>query len=222
MTVDVEFVHSDAYLGVYKYHVDAHNTELIQEVGGGYTGAIQTTVNRTYEIYVQMYPSSSSGYAIFNISSSVVSYSSGSSSSSSNGGSSSSGGSTTYSSGTNETSDGGISGGAVAAIVISLIICLIIAGLIGSYVIYVRYYKDKNINNTSNRSPETRGQMSRNNENAYYIRKPEVAHQSSYQGPKQGGANSNFKSGTMNGIMQNNGARSNNYRVNQQETATRM
>ena len=72
ITVDVEYVSSSAYLGVYKYTLSSNYFELLQEVSVGYTGTIQTTVDRYTEIYVQMLPFSGSGNAIFNVSSIVI------------------------------------------------------------------------------------------------------------------------------------------------------
>ena len=72
ITVDVEYVSSGAYLGVYKYTLSSNYFELLQEVSAGYTGTIQTTVDRYTEIYVQMLPFSGSGNAIFNVSSIVI------------------------------------------------------------------------------------------------------------------------------------------------------
>ena len=187
VTINVEYVHSNTYLGVYSYDVDAHTTRLVRELGAGNSGSIQVSVNSDIEVYVQMLPNSSSSYAIFTIS---------------KGGS----------------DDSGLSGGAIAAIVIVIIVILVIAGLIAAYVIYVKYYKNKKKSSASNRSPEAQNQMPMDNQNTYYIKNnPEVAHQSNYQG----GVNSN-KNGNTNGDVQNTGIRSNNYRLGQQETATRM
>ena len=69
ITVDVEYVDSDTYLGVYKYTKDTRYTELIREVVAGFTGSIQTTVDIHCKVFVQMYPNSTSSSAIFNISS---------------------------------------------------------------------------------------------------------------------------------------------------------
>ena len=68
MTVDVEYVHSSAYLGVYRYTLASDSFDLIKEVGGGYTGSIKTTTNHKNEIYVQMYPSGGTASAKFTVS----------------------------------------------------------------------------------------------------------------------------------------------------------
>ena len=67
MTVDVQYVDSDTYLGVYKYTLSSDNIQLIQEVEAGFTGEIKTTVDIRTEIYVQMHPNGTSGSAIFDV-----------------------------------------------------------------------------------------------------------------------------------------------------------
>ena len=67
VTVDIEYIHNDTYLGVYKHALYSNSSELIQEVEAEFIGTIKTTVDINTEIYVQMYPSSSLGYSIFNI-----------------------------------------------------------------------------------------------------------------------------------------------------------
>ena len=67
VTVDVEYIHSDTHLGVYKHTLYSNSSELIQEVEAEFIGTIKTTVDINTEIYVQMYPSSSLGSSIFNI-----------------------------------------------------------------------------------------------------------------------------------------------------------
>ena len=52
---------------MYKYTLGSDNSELVREVGAGFTGAIQTSVDINTEIYVQMYPNSTSSSATFNI-----------------------------------------------------------------------------------------------------------------------------------------------------------
>ena len=52
---------------MYKYTLGSDNSELVREVGAGFTGAIKTTVDINTEIYVQMYPNSTSSSATFNI-----------------------------------------------------------------------------------------------------------------------------------------------------------
>ena len=108
ITVDVEYVNSDTYLGVYKYTIDTRNTELIQEVGAGFVGAIQTTVDIDSKVYVQMYPNSTSSSAIFNISS------------------------------RKSNSDGKISGGKIAGLIASAILVIVILVVINALCIYHR------------------------------------------------------------------------------------
>ena len=105
ITVDVEYVSSGAYLGVYKYTLSSNYLELLQEVSAGYTGTIQTTVDRYTEIYVQMLPFSGSGNAIFNVSSIII----GDDPSTSNG-------------------DGGLSLGAVVGILLGVVTALSVPG----------------------------------------------------------------------------------------------
>ena len=124
ITVDVEYVNSDTYLGVYKYTINTTNTELIQEVGAGFTGTIQTTVDIDSKVYVQMYPNSTSSSAIFNISSAIVS-----NTTENNTTSNSSGNTTTTTTTTSTTTDSGVSGGAIAGVTIVVIILLVILGL---------------------------------------------------------------------------------------------
>ena len=148
VTVEVEYVNSDTYLGVYKYTLSSNYVELLQEVGAGYTGSIQTTVDAYTEIYVQMHPNSSSSYAIFNVSSSIVS-----------------------TTGNSTTSDDGLSGGAIAGIVIGILVFLIIVGVIVAYVIYVQYFQRKKTTPVSAfpSSSKTQDPVARNNDNIFFI-----------------------------------------------------
>ena len=56
VTVSVEYVYYNTYLGVYKYHTDSNSYEFVTEVGENYVGNITTTMDGNTEIYVQMHP----------------------------------------------------------------------------------------------------------------------------------------------------------------------
>ena len=101
MTVDVQYVDSDTYLGVYKYTLSTDNIQLIREVEAGFTGTIKTTVDIRTEIYVQMHPNGTSGSAIFDVSSSI----------------------------SNASADDGISGGTIASVILVMIILSVVIGL---------------------------------------------------------------------------------------------
>ena len=67
VTVDIGYVYYDTYIGVYKYHTDSNTYELVREVGRNFSGLINTTMNDTTEIYVQMHPFSFLSCAGFDV-----------------------------------------------------------------------------------------------------------------------------------------------------------
>ena len=138
ISVDVEYVNSDTYLGVYKYTLDSGNTELIQEVGAGFVGSIQTTVDINFKVYVQMYPNSTSSSAIFNISSVIVSNTTENNTTTINGSTTTTNGNTTTTSGNTTTTIGNttttttydrISYGTFAGILAAVVFLFIIISL---------------------------------------------------------------------------------------------
>ena len=56
VTVDINYVYYNTYIGVYRYHTNSNSYELVREVGQNFSGTINTTINETTEIYVQMHP----------------------------------------------------------------------------------------------------------------------------------------------------------------------
>ena len=143
ITVDVEYVNSDTYLGVYKYNINTQNTELVEEAGAGFTGAIETTVTTPFEIYVQMYPNSTSSSAIFNISSAIVVNTGGNNTTSNTTGNSTTPSTNTTSTATtanttstttttnttSTTTDSGISGGGIVGFFLAVFIVFFILSL---------------------------------------------------------------------------------------------
>ena len=124
ITINVEYIHSDTYLGVYRYRLSRDSYELIYEVGAGFTGTLLTTVDINSEIYIQMYPNSTSSSAIFNISSST------------NGSNTNT--TTTTTTSTSTTSDGGVNLVAIASVIL---IIIILATIITSCIYYRRALK---------------------------------------------------------------------------------
>ena len=55
VTVEVDYVYYDTYLGVYKYLIDSNSYEFVREVEENFTGNITTTIDSNTEIYVQMH-----------------------------------------------------------------------------------------------------------------------------------------------------------------------
>ena len=119
VSINVDYVYYETYLGVYRYHTDSNSYELVREVEENFTGYINTTMDSNTEIYVQMHPFYFLSCAEFNVSVTPTSSSSsnGSTSGSTNGGTTG---------GTNE-DEGGSS--AVVAVIVFLVVLGIIIGL---------------------------------------------------------------------------------------------
>ena len=111
VSVSVDYVWYDTYIGVYKYFIDSNSYELVREVDEDFYGYINTTMDSNTEIYVQMHAFHNLSCAGFTV------YVNSTSSSSSNGGTNE---------GTNE-DDGGSN--TVVAVIVFLVVLGIIIGL---------------------------------------------------------------------------------------------
>ena len=67
VTVAVDYVYDNTYLGVYKYFKFTNEYELISEVDRNFAGNITTTMDTSSEIHVQMHPFSTESCAGFNV-----------------------------------------------------------------------------------------------------------------------------------------------------------
>ena len=122
VTVDIGYVYYDTYIGVYKYHTDSNTYELVREVGRNFSGLINTTMNDTTEIYVQMHPFYSLSCAGFDVyidpEPGLFTQSTSSTSSAQTASSSGSGGTTE----STEEKGTSLSGGMIALIIISFMV----------------------------------------------------------------------------------------------------
>ena len=115
VTVEVDYVYSQTYLGVYLHYTDSNTYDLVEEVNQTFTGNITTYMNSDTDVYVQMHPFTSLSCAAFTVHADRISTNSSSSSSSSN-------------SGTDESSGGGkkLSALEILLIVLSIIVFFIL------------------------------------------------------------------------------------------------
>ena len=116
VTVDIDYVYYDTYIGVYKYYKESNSYELVREVGQNFSGKIKTTIDDSSEIYVQMHPFyylSCAGLDII-----ISDYSPA------------------------ENSDK-LSAGVIVAIVISVLAATVVFGMVAFCLIYHNYYKTR-------------------------------------------------------------------------------
>ena len=67
VTVNVDYVYKQTYLGVYKYHIDSNSYELVREVNQFFIGNIRTMIDINTEIYVQIHPYNLLSHAEFTV-----------------------------------------------------------------------------------------------------------------------------------------------------------
>ena len=177
VTISVEYVHSDTYLGVYRYDIRSDTVELINEVGTGFTGNITSVVDLNYEVYVQMYPNNSMSSARFSIRTIKVMDGTGNTTQNN-----------TITSSSNSSSDDGISTGAVVAIVLVSVWIIVILGGIGVYIIYRKYYKNnrtRQINWGNLPTSQNEGQVDMNNQSHSYMNNQEVVQIAQLEVPRE-------------------------------------
>ena len=124
VTVEVDYVYDQTYLGVYLHYTDSNTYDLVEEVDQTFTGNITTYMNSDTDVYVQMHPFTSSSCAAFTVHADRIStYSSSSNSSSSS--------SSSSNSGTDESSGGGKKLNAIEILLIVLSIIIFFVLLVG-------------------------------------------------------------------------------------------
>ena len=152
VTVDVEYVQDNTYLGVYKYNLFSGVLfELIREVEAGYTGSIKVTMELTNLIFVQMYPNNSVGSATFTINAKKAS-----------------------------NDDDGLSTAEVFVIVLAIawFFLMLILGLIVACSIYRKFCKSKSMlvhNSAYQPANENQNQMESRDRNMHYTNENQVA-----------------------------------------------
>ena len=153
ITIDVDYIHSDTYLSVYKYTVASDSSELVKEVSSGFTGSIKTRLDIYTEVYVQMYPNCVTSSATFDIHAKKV---------------------------TDDGLTGGeIAGIVIGVLAFLIIVGLIIAYVV--YVKYFKKRKNTAISAFPSTS-KTQDPVARNNDNIFFIEYPrQVLQKPSYQ-----------------------------------------